>query len=538
MSTTSTPQSISASRSRPLRRLVLGSVALGLFLAALDAYVVVTLLARMVADLGLPVDHLERATPVVTGFLLGYIVAMPLLGALSDARGRTPVYLASLGVFALGSVVTATAGLWGQGQAASIGPVSLDAMGLPWLVAGRVLQGLGGGALVPVALAMAADLYPPGARAGALGIIAALQETGSVLGPLYGAAVAELAAQSGGWRAVFWVNLPLTALCAAGFLVAAQRIKRAAPRQPSPPQVRVDWLGGLLLGAALGLAILALYPDNPERSAVGPLFIPLGMGSLAAAALFAWRQVTVPNPLLPGELLRNRVFAGANLANLLVGAGLMVALVDVPIIGRGVYSLGQLGSALLLARFMFAIPIGAVVGGLVSSRVGYRATAFPGLVLAALAFLEMSQWGPGELNLHFYGVREADVILGLCGLGFGLVIAPIASAILDRSASVSHGIASSTVVVARSTGMLLGLSALSAFGLHRFRQLFEQGPALHLVPGSADLAAQTAAIEARFRSALLVEYHEVFMVTAAICLLAAAIVLFTLPGRRRTAPLH
>src|SRR3984893_15692944 len=176
----------------PHRRLVLAVVAAGLFLAALDAYVVVTVLPRMMFDLALPIDRIEQATPIITGFLVGYIVTMPLMGALSDLYGRGRVYFASLCIFSIGSVLTATAGV------ATFPSETLA--GLPWLVAGRVLQGLGGGALVPVALALAADLFPVGGRPLALGAISAIQETGSVVGPLYGAALAGAAAGFGGWR--------------------------------------------------------------------------------------------------------------------------------------------------------------------------------------------------------------------------------------------------------------------------------------------------------------------------------------------------
>src|SRR5260370_24977929 len=100
----------------------------------------------MMSDMGLPTERLEQATPIVTGFLAGYVVAMPLLGAYSDVRGRVPVYVACLAAFAAGSVMTATAGLWGFA-------------GLPWLVAGRFVQWLGGGRLVPPSLALAAALH-------------------------------------------------------------------------------------------------------------------------------------------------------------------------------------------------------------------------------------------------------------------------------------------------------------------------------------------------------------------------------------------
>src|SRR5262249_2912859 len=149
------------------RRLQLGLAGAGLLLAALDAYAVVTLLPQMLAAVDLPIDHVEAAAPILTGFLGGYVVAMPLLGAFSDAQGRLPAFAAAMGAFAAGSIATALA----------------PALG--WLVAGRVIQGLGGGALVPLSLALAADLYQGRGRGLAIGAVSALQEAGSVIGPLY-----------------------------------------------------------------------------------------------------------------------------------------------------------------------------------------------------------------------------------------------------------------------------------------------------------------------------------------------------------------
>ena len=509
------------------RQLVLAVVAAGLFVAALDTYVVVTLLPRMMFDLALPIDRIEQATPIITGFLVGYIVTMPLMGAISDTYGRGRVYLVSLAVFALGSLLTATAGL------ATIPSESLA--GLPWLVVGRVLQGLGGGAMVPVALALAADLYPVGRRAVALGAIAAVQETGSVLGPLYGAALAGAAAGLGGWRAIFWVNLPLAALCAAGLAYTARRGAMPAPPRPAAG-ARIDWLGGALLGVGLALTVLALYPDDPSRHAVGPLFAPLGLLALVALGGFVWQQARGSDPLIPPALLRNRIFIGANLTNLLVGAGLIVALVDVPIVARGIFGLNELDGALLLARFMVAIPFGALVGGWLSNRVGYRLAACAGLLLAALAFYRMSSWQADELTRSVAGIPDATITLGLCGLGFGLVIAPVAAAILDRSQGQQHGLASSLVVLARSLGMLLGLSALAAFGIRRFYQLFNQQPLPALgQAGSVDSARLTILLQQRVTSVLLQEYHEIFTIAAGICVVAAVVAVATLGGGGRAA---
>src|SRR5258706_12885955 len=194
----------------------------------------------MIADVGLTVDRIEQATPLVTGFLGGYVVAMPLLGAYSDVRGRAPIYVACMAAFAVGSVITATAGLW---------PFA----GMPWLVVGRVLQGLGGGGLVPLTLAIAADLYRDSSRTVALGSIAGLQEAGSVFGPLYGATLAAAAASAGGWRFVFWLNLPLAALCGLGVLAGSRTVAGPADADRTTAGGGVDWLSAGVSGVGLGL---------------------------------------------------------------------------------------------------------------------------------------------------------------------------------------------------------------------------------------------------------------------------------------------
>src|SRR5437016_4863127 len=361
----------------------------------------------MSGDIGLTLEHFEQVTPIVTGFLAGYVVAMPLLGAYSDVRGRVPVYAACMAAFAVGSAMTATAGLW-------------DFAGLPWLVAGRFIQGVGGGGLVPLSLALAADLYRDRRRTIALGSVAALQEAGSVFGPLYGATAAAAAASAGGWRFVFWLNIPLAALCAAGVFAAG---RCEIPRPRGNPAI--DWLSAVLLGAGLGALVFALYPDDPEHRALNELFLPAGLLAMLLLGGYGWRQVRQLEPLIPRDLLRSRAFAGSMAANVLIGAALIVTLVDVPILGRLVFNLEALDSGLLLTQFLIGVPVGAVAGGFLAGRVGSRVTAAFGIALSAAAFLQMSGWSSDELSLHVGPLRQADIALAICGFGFGLVIAPL-----------------------------------------------------------------------------------------------------------------
>ena len=471
---------------------------------------VVTLLPRMLSDIDLPVDRLEAASPIITGFLAGYVVAMPLLGAASDLRGRLSVYVASLGVFGLGSLVTALA------------------PSLNWLVFGRVVQGLGGGALVPLTLALAADLYPPGRRGVVLGLVSAVQEAGSVVGPVWGTAVAAGGAALGGWRFAFWLNLPLVVLLGAGVWLASPS-PSASGGGTSPPSGeesrRPDLLGASFLGLGLGALVLALYPDDPSVRAVNYWWLPLSVASALLLGGYLWRQVRRLQPLIPRALLASPPFWGALLANLLVGGALMVALVDVPIFARGVFNVDQNAAGLLLTSFLVGVPVGALAGGWLAGRLGPRIAAVAGLVLAGSMFLLLAGWGVSEPRARAYAE------LAVMGLGFGVVIAPLAASALDATRRREHGLVSSLVVTARTVGMLAALSALTAFGLHRFYQLLPPPPG-----GDLSLHDRLQVLENNITLALVAEYHEIFRLAALLCAVAAVIAGLTLGARR--APLR
>lgn len=168
----------------PRARAVLAIASVGVALAAADTYVVVLALTDMMAGVGVTIDALQKATPIVSGFLLGYIAVLPLVGRVADLASRQRVLQLCLAVFVIGSVITALA------------------TDLPVLVGGRVIQGAGGGGLVPATLALVADLWPADRRGTPLGVVGAVQELGSVLGPALGAAILMVAQ----WRAIFWFN--------------------------------------------------------------------------------------------------------------------------------------------------------------------------------------------------------------------------------------------------------------------------------------------------------------------------------------------
>lgn len=483
------------------RRVAIGAGSLAVLLGALDTYVVVTVMVDIMRSVGIPINKIQQVTPIITWYLLGYIAAMPLLGRLSDRFGRKLVLQASLIAFAAGSVVTA---------------LSND---LTMLVIGRLIQGVASGALLPVTLALAADLWSARSRAAVLGGIGAAQELGSVLGPLYGIGVVWLLNT---WRDVFWINVPLT-------LIAMALIHVSLPsHEHSERPERVDVVGGVLLAVALGLATWGLYNPSPDGRTVLPSYgPPLIIGAVVAAIAFAiWERFFASTRLIEPRGVRFRPFLAALGTSMCAGAALMVTLVDVELFGQGVLGKSQNGAAMLLLHFLAALPVGALLGGWLATRVGDRIVALAGMLIAAWAYWLVSKWGLDVLSAHHQlgpvTLPTFGTDLALAGFGLGLVIGPLTSAALRVVPAAQHGIASSLVVVARMTGMLIGVAALSAWGLYRFNQIVATLP-----PAKGDtLAAKVAAEAERYRTAFALQYGSIFFITTIVCLAGAGIALF------------
>ncbi len=497
-------------------RLLLGLAAVAVAFAAADTYVVVLALPDMMTTAGIPLDQLQRAAPIVSGFLLGYVAMLPLIGRIADLRGRVPVLVMALVLFALGSAVTALA------------------YDLPSMVTGRFLQGVGGGGLVPATLALVADLYPAERRGVPLGIVSAVQEIGSVIGPLFGAVILAVA----DWRVIFAINLAVGLVLAA----AVRGLAGGARRHRLP-----DLVGLLLLAAAAGATTLTmLQPDGIKQDlTLGGMFVPyagsgrwitpvgltaivmwllllarclfathplvdvrrwwasmreadlVGAGLLAAslsgvilafatadprievfsdrglaylsasavaAVAFAVHLRRSTAPLVPRGALSRTPAWGSLLVSFFIGAALIAALIDIPIFARTtVYTDSQLLAALVLVRFLIALPVGAVVGGFLTRTLPAGVITAVGMLFAATGFVLMSRWDLTSLE-----APSASVALVLGGFGFGLALAPVNAAVLSTTSSTVHGLTTAFVVVARMVGMLVGISALTTIGLSRY----------------------------------------------------------------------
>ncbi|MDQ2637246.1 MAG: MFS transporter [Actinomycetota bacterium] len=487
------------------RRVAISAGSLAVLLGALDTYVVVAIIRDIIVDLRIPVNQLQQVTPIITCYLLGYIAAMPLLGRASDRFGRKLILQSSLVGFAIGSVVTA---------------MSNDL--LP-MVIGRSIQGVASGALLPVTLALAADLWASRNRASVLGGIGAAQELGSVLGPLYGIAVV---AALNTWRDVFWINVPLAAV--AMILIHFSLPGRVKPENPE----RVDVVGGVLLAIALGLLVIGLYNPAPDGHKILPDYgLPvLIAAAVALVAFFVWERFSRTRLIEPAGV-HFRPFLAALGASLCAGAALMVTLVNIELFGQGVLGKDQTEAVLLLLRFLIALPIGAVIGGWIATRIGDRIVTFAGLLIAGGGYWLISHWHIDVLSRHhdlgFINLPVFDTDLAIAGLGLGLVIGPLTSATLRVVPAAQHGIASAAVVVARMIGMLIGLAALTAWGLYKFNQYLQERMAALSSSGPTDDSpgGQLIAAATRLRQATLeayaMQYADIFLATAVVCVIGA-----------------
>ncbi len=447
------------------------AVGFAVFLGALDQTVVVTLLEPILNGVNVPIDQFYRAAWIVNGYILGYVVAMPLMGRIADVYGHSRVFLAALAIFLIGS-------LW----------VSA-CNGLMLLIIARAVQALGAGALVPVSMAIVAEHVPPERRAMSFGLLGAAAEGGGLLGPLWGGSLVALI----GWRGHFWLNVPLALPVA--FVVL--RFSHDQPRRRVP----VDYLGGLLLAGALTTLAIALTEDPV---AARPLWVNVVLYVSAAgfAAAFVWRERLTKTPMLALSLFRSVVFAAGNFTHMLMGGGLIAAMVSVPVftiaILKGSYFLGGLN----LMRLTVMLPVGAVLGGYLAGWIGYHRTAAIGMAISGAGFFLMHFWTANVHDPWF------TLNLMLTGLGFGLVIAPITAAVINSVAEGERATASALLTVMRLVGMLVGVALLTSRGLGHFYQLAGG------VPLNSPNYTQTV------QGLEVGSFQDIFLVAAIVCLAA------------------
>lgn len=499
---------------------ILALVCVAIFVGAMDLTVASAFLPQVVKDFELGIDQFALAGWVVTMYLAAYAVSMTFAGRLSDLYGRRAAYLVCLTIFVFGSAMVALT------QRVPF------AMSLEWLVLSRVVQALGAGAMVPVSMALVGDLYPAGRRATPLGFVAAVDTAGWVVGHLYGGIMIRAFAD---WRILFWINIPIGVLA---FALCARALRDVPQPRASG---RLDAIGAILIGAAL--AAFNIGTGGGAESGTVSQFVeqatpsyrpPLIAASIVLFAGFIAWELHSRDPLLDLRLFRSRTFTGASLTNLMVGFVLIVALGLVPlfinavvassrtgttaaqILSDGAWYTGWVLSGLTVTMALMSAFIGRIV-----DRFGYRTPTLIGLSVAAIGFWIASRW---TLTTTYFEMLPG---LMVAGLGLGLVIAPIATAVINFAPPQERGVASALVIILRLVGMSLGGSIVLAWGTQRVQQLTAE-----LSAGSTLATVNAYDV---FRAATTRAVNESFVVFAAImCLigLLPALLIQTLKADR------
>lgn len=516
------------SMNKPSPSLTIALISIPIFIGALDLTVVSAVLPHVLVDLDLPQTMLDDAAWVVSGYLLAYTVAITFMGRLSDLIGRRKVYLLALAIFALGSYLVAVADGWPTDGVLRLyyrffeGRPDPSYVSLLVLIAARMVQAFGGGAMVPVGMALAGDLYPAEWRARPLGVIAAVDTAGWVVGHLYGGIVARYF----DWRTIFWLNLPVCALAFGLIWLALRGLPRAAG------QGKMDWLGALLVTGALTAFNVGLGSGGEVSTSLGAsgefgggqARLPVLLGGGILFALFIVRQATARSPLIPLSLFRLQNFFNACLANFLLGFGLFVAIAMVPFFINTLVSIREnlsiqqaaWDSGWMLSALTVPLALASIPGGWLTQRWGYRWPAVLGLFGALAGFVLMRSW---QVNTTYL---EMSPHLVFAGIGFGLTLAPIASAVINASPPDYRGTASALVIIFRLVGMTLSTTSILQFGQTRYYEL------------SAELSKTILDEYTYVTTALAQVIGETFLVAAAACALAflPILLLKRLPSER------
>jgi MFS family permease len=444
----------------------------GVFLAGLELMITAVALPSILVDLVDPSGgsswvELRKASWIINGYLLVYVVTMPLAGRLADVFGTRRLFLAALAVFVAGSALAGAA------------------QDLDQLIGARLVQAAGGGVLVPVGTAAASHLFAGHARPRALGVIAALTFLGMAAGPFAGAAIlgsvhAEVAVERLGftgtalgdvlapaWRWVFFLNVPVGTV--AFVLAWAASAGWDTPRRPG----RVDVLGAATFTVALGTGLLGLTLIGSSEVAGGsvdPVAFTIALIAIAAVAtlLVIVRAARQADPFLDVRLFRSVPFASAAVVSLLTGYAFATAIIGGAVFVDRVLYGGTGDQRYALGALAGATAVGALAAGFAVRVLSLRLVTLAGLVLSVGGLVVMSTW---DASVTIGSVAAA---LAVFGLGFGLTVTPRSTAAVEAAGRGSFGAASAVVTVARMVGMAVGLAVLTAYGSTQIDRLYDE----------------------------------------------------------------
>ncbi|MEU2924885.1 MDR family MFS transporter [Streptomyces sp. NPDC007251] len=489
----------------------IGALLLGLLLAALDQTIVSTALPTIVSDLG----GLEHLSWVVTAYLLASTAATPLWGKLGDQYGRKRLFQTAIVIFLIGSA------LCGMAQ------------NMPQLIAFRALQGLGGGGLMVLSMAIVGDIVPPRERGRYQGLFGAVFGATSVLGPLLGG----LFTQHLSWRWVFYVNLPVGAVALA-VIATALHIPRRTARHV------IDYLGTLLIASVATCLVLVASLGGTTWPWASPQIIGLAVLGVLLAVAFVAVERRAAEPVLPLKLFGIRTFTLAAVISFIVGFAMFGAMTYLPTFLQVVHGISPTLSGVHMLPMVVGLLLSSTISGQIVSRTG-RWKVFPvtGTAVTAIGLLllhRLDEHSPtAEMSAYFF----------VFGLGLGLVMQVLVLVVQNAVSYEDLGVATSGATFFRSIGASFGVAIFgTVFASRLGDKLTAAFRDAHLPPGASANTLKSdprgiAALPPALRPAALHAYAsaitDVFLYAAPVAVLGFLLAWFLKEDRLRgsvTAP--
>jgi EmrB/QacA subfamily drug resistance transporter len=453
--TTQEYQPLSDTLSRGRLIAILIGVILGMLLAALDQTIVGTALPRIVANLG----GLEHYAWVVTAYLLASTVSIPIYGKLSDIYGRRIIFILGMVIFLAGSALAGTS------------------QNMTQLIIYRGIQGLGAGAMMPIAMAIIGDIFPPAERGKWQGLIVAVFGLASIVGPTLGGWITD----NWGWRWVFYVNMPvgIIAILTAGFVL---------PKFVNKRKHIIDYLGLVTLVAGFVPLLLAFSWAGTQYAWDSWQIIGLFSFSAVVLVIFFLIEMRAVEPIISPRLFKNSIFLVSVIAMFLVSAGLFGAILYLPLFVQGVLGDSATNSGVVLTPLMIGFMVSSIVGGQLLSRTGrYKILAMFGFTVAAVGMLLLSRMS--------VTTSEGEVVRNMIitGLGIGVMMSLFTIVVQNAFPYRQLGEVTASLTFFRSIGSTVGVAVMGTIMTNTFQNAMQSNvPALlkRIVP-----AAQLAQLE-------------------------------------------
>ncbi|WP_106769154.1 MDR family MFS transporter [Paenibacillus faecalis] len=433
-------------------KLVVAGLLLGILMSSMDNTIVATAMYTIVKDLG----GFDQIVWVTSAYMVAVMAGTPIFGKLSDMYGRKRFYIFGLVVFLAGSILCGMADTMLQ------------------LIIFRAIQGIGGGALMPIAFTIVFDLFPPEKRGKMTGLLGAVFGTSSIMGPLLGAFITD----NIGWEWIFYVNLPIGIVSLIFILIAYKETL-------SHVKQKIDWIGAATLVGAVICLMFGLELGGKTYAWDSPQIISLFAGFLVLFIIFLIAEFKAAEPIISFKMFRKRLFASSNAVALCYGAAFIVATVYIPIFVSGVYGGTATNSGMILMPMMIGSVFGSQIGGLLTTKTSFRNI----MIFSVICFIG------GIFSLSTISPETPRTMLTLymilTGVGVGFSFSVLSMASIHNFDIRQRGAATSTNSFLRSLGMTVGITIFGIIQRNVFTDRLAAGMAGSSAPEGVSFDADS-----------------------------------------------